>query len=238
MYRVLVADDEEIIRLSFKKLVNWEKNGFDLVKDCSNGLEALEYMANNDIDILITDIKMPILDGIGLLNELKFRNIKPKGIIMLSAFGEYELVRNSFKLGADDYILKSDYDEDTIIKVVQNVLNKNQSLLNNPPETYSREVTQIVYYIKNNFHKNLSLKDVSDKVSYSECYLSHLISKELGVTFTEFLNSLRIERAKELLSTTNLKIYEISEKVGFQSVEHFSRYFKKLTGISPKQYKV
>lgn len=240
MYKVLIVDDEEIIRRSFRKLVNWNKYNLELVNELSNGLEALDYMINNPVDILISDIKMPVLDGIGLLNELKFRNILPMGIIMLSAFDEYELIRSSFKLGADDYILKSDYDEDDIIKVVLNLLEKKsqntETIIEDSPKC-SYEVNQVVDFIKKNYHNNLTLKDISQRVSYSESYLSHLISKELDMTFIEFLNTIRIDRAKELLSTTNLKIYEISEKVGFQSVEYFSRYFKKLTGKSPKQFR-
>lgn len=237
MFSVLVVDDEELIRVSFRRLINWEKYGLTLVKECINGKEALDYMINNPVDILLTDIKMPVMDGITLLEELNIRNITRKATIILSAFDEYDLVRSCFKLKADDYILKSNYDEDDIIKIILNIINKNS-----PPEikeenNYSHEINQVLDYLNKNFHRNISLKDISDYVCYSESYLSHLFSKEIGITVTEYLNTLRVEKAKYLLSTSNLKIYEVSSKVGFQSVEHFSRIFKKYAGTSPKQFR-
>lgn len=237
MYKLLIVDDEEIIRLSLKKLINWKDNNIELVGECSNGQVALDFLINNSVDILITDIKMPILDGISLLKELSFRGIVPKGVIILSAFNEYDLIRNAFKLSADDYILKSDYDEDEIIKVVNNVISKKFKEEKVSQDICSHEIRLVTDYLKKNYHENISLKYLSKKFSYNDTYLSHLISKELGITFVEYLNNLRVERAKELLSTTNLKIYEISTSVGFQSVEHFSRSFKKISGQSPKQFR-
>lgn len=88
-----------------------------------------------------------------------------------------------------------------------------------------------------NYHNNITLKTLSEAVNYSESYLSHLFSNELGVTIIEYLNRLRIEKAKIFLDTTSLKVYEIAIKVGFQNAEHFSRSFKKYVGMSPKKYK-
>lgn len=237
MYKLLIVDDEEIIRFSFKKLFNWTKYNIDLVHECSNGKEALDYLTNNEVDILITDIKMPIMDGISLLKELNFRKILPKAIIILSAFNEYDLIRNSFKLSADDYILKSNYDEDEILKVINNVISKKFKKEEKAKEISSHEIRLVTEYLKKNYHQNISLKYLSEKFSYNDSYLSHLISKELGVTFVEYLNNIRVTRAKELLETTNLKIYEISTNVGFQSVEHFSRSFKRIAGKSPKEFR-
>ena len=245
LYNVLVVDDENMIRISFEKLINWRKYNLKLTAIACNGEEALNIILNNKIDILITDIKMPVMDGISLLRELKLRNIAPLAIIVLSAFNEYQLIRDSFKLNVDDYILKSDYDEDSVIEIVLKVLEKksislsNKDIIipssNNP--NHSIEINKTLEYLHKNFHKNLSLSDISSNIGYSDSYLSHLFSTEMGLTIIEYLNKIRIEYSKELLNSTNYKIYEISSKVGFQNSEHFSRCFKKLEGISPKQYK-
>lgn len=237
MYKVLVVDDEKMIKLSFKKLINWEKYNLTLVNDCSNGEEALEYIINNPVDILITDIKMPIMDGVTLLKELKTRGITPLATIVLSAFNEYDLIRTSFKLNIDDYILKNNYDEDSIVELILNIINKKTPKNIEVVPKCTSEITQVINFLKNNYHKNICLKSISDHVCYSESYLSYLFSKEIGVTVIYYLNKLRVEKAKELLHDSNLKVYEISSKVGFQSVEHFSRSFKKLTSTSPKQFK-
>lgn len=240
MIKLLIVDNEKSIRIGFKKFIDWEKHGIEFINAFSNGCDALEYMLKNPIDILITDIKMPKMDGLTLLNELNNRNIKPKITIVLTESGEYQLVRNCFKLNVDDYLLKSNYNHHNIANLIHTILNDKFKLkekyLNN--RGYSFEVTRILDFLNNNYHKNVSLNSISESINYSESYLSHLFSKEVGMPLFEYLNKLRIEKAKFFLYNTNLKIYEISCKVGFKTVEHFSRLFKKYTGVSPKHYKI
>lgn len=123
MFKLLIVDDENMVRLGFEKLIKWENYGIDLCYSCSNGKEALTYILNNHIDILITDIKMPIMDGIELLNELSSRNMLPTVTLVLSAFDEYQLIRNCFKLNIDDYLLKSNYDESSVVSSILKLLN-------------------------------------------------------------------------------------------------------------------
>ena len=239
MFKLLIVDDENMVRLGFEKLIKWENYGIDLCYSCSNGKEALTYILNNHIDILITDIKMPIMDGIELLNELSSRNMLPTVTLVLSAFDEYQLIRNCFKLNIDDYLLKSNYDESSVASSILKILN-DKLAINDKPEvtqTYSYEISKVLDFLNKNYHNNITLKTLSETVNYSEAYLSHLFSNELGVTIIEYLNKLRIEKARIFLDTTSFKVYEIAIKVGFQNTEHFSRLFKKYVGMSPKKYK-
>lgn len=238
MKKILVVDAESIMRISFEKLINWKKYNLILSKTCSNGKEALEYMLNNSIDILITDIKMPIMDGLTLVKELKNRGISPEVIIILSAFDEYDFIRTSFKLGVDDYILKSNYNQEYIIEIILKALDKKApSIVKKKNNFFSTEINAIIDFLEKNYYKNISLKTICTHVSYSESYLSHIFSKETGISIIDYLNRLRIEKAKEALSSSDYKVYEVATKVGFQSVEHFSRTFKRITGTSPKRYK-
>lgn len=102
---------------------------------------------------------------------------------------------------------------------------------------YSREVVQSIDYIRENYRKQITLSDISDTVGFSPSYLSNLFRKELRLTFTEYLNRYRIERAAELLLTTTMKTYEIAYAVGFTDQSYFSRTFKKFTGMRPSEYK-
>lgn len=93
-------------------------------------------------------------------------------------------------------------------------------------------------YINNHYSNSmLSLKEVADYVELNEKYFTSKFSKETGETFINYLTSLRIEKAKDLLMTTNFKIYEIAEMVGYRNVENFNRVFKKNLGTSPAQYR-
>lgn len=107
MKRVLIVDDESIVRVALRSLTDWESWGYTLVKDCLDGFQALEYIRNHPVELLITDMKMPGLDGLGLIRRLKEENLLPVTIV-LSGYNEFELVREAFRLGVYDYLLKSD----------------------------------------------------------------------------------------------------------------------------------
>ena len=92
-------------------------------------------------------------------------------------------------------------------------------------------------YIIDNFNKNITLKEVADKVFLSQNYLSELFKKETGEGFYEFLSNYRVKKAKELLITTNFKIYEVAEKVGYNDSITFGRAFKKITGTTPNNFR-
>ena len=101
----------------------------------------------------------------------------------------------------------------------------------------NRAILRVQEFIRNNYHNDLTLKMASDFVGLSESHLSNIFTKKTGQTFTDYLTSVRLEKAKELLETTNLKVYEVGVSVGYANVEHFSRVFKKFTGLSPNNYK-
>lgn len=102
----------------------------------------------------------------------------------------------------------------------------------------SNEITKAIQYIKHNYPRNISLQQVADHVNLSSGYLSNLFKKELQVTFVEYLNLYRIERAKELLAHTTMKSYDIAVQVGFSpEYTYFSKVFKKVTGLNPNEYR-
>ncbi|WP_411347250.1 response regulator [Paenibacillus sp. WLX2291] len=102
----------------------------------------------------------------------------------------------------------------------------------------SNEIARALQYIKQNYAQNISLQQVADHVSLSFGYLSNLFKKELQITFVDYLNRYRIERAKELLIGTNLKSYDIAVQVGFSpEYTYFSKVFKKVTGLNPNEYR-
>ena len=103
------------------------------------------------------------------------------------------------------------------------------------PDNRTRLVAQAQEYIRRNLDKRLSLNDVASAFNFSPNYLSQMFSQN-GRSFVEFVTGARIEAAKHLMTSTDMKIYEISEKVGFESAFYFSKVFKKLEGVSPREY--
>ena len=92
-------------------------------------------------------------------------------------------------------------------------------------------------YIQENYNKKISLSEVAENTFVSQWHLSKLLNKHLEKSFSEILNSIRIEKAKELLKDPSLRIGDVAEEVGFLDMAHFSRVFKKIEGISANEYR-
>ncbi|RII36455.1 response regulator [Clostridium chromiireducens] len=407
--KIIVVDDDKIIRIGLSKIIKRLFSEYEVINEFQNGLMALQYLKENEenVDLVITDIKMPVMTGIELIERAKKELSKPPLFVVLSGYDEFNYVRDTMKAGALNYLLKPIKQDDlknvmkeAEIKIKDNeknhrLLNKsievlkkdffkyilftnkdiklktNELLLenmqlneeyiykmiivqrkedntntlrgfinsiqteynkieyavfnledniyiifyfdknqyksidlinekiesetgvfvNNSRNVYILRYTDKVWklreyyklvkklkenmnydisskkyfvkesdklfetlnnednnpnavainlakqYIINNFNKNITLKDVANEVLLSQNYLSELFKKEIGEGFYEFLSSYRIKKAKELLLTTNLKIYEIGQKVGYNDAITFGRAFKKITGTTPNNFR-
>ncbi len=109
MKQVLIVDDDTIVRITLRSLIDWESFGYQVAADAVNGRQALQYLDGCPVDLVITDMKMPVLDGLGLIGEIRQRELSPK-ILVLSGYDDFKLVREAFRMGAEDYLLKSDLD--------------------------------------------------------------------------------------------------------------------------------
>lgn len=114
MKKVLIVDDDTIVRITLRSLVDWEKHGFEIAADASQGEQALRYIKEHSIDLLITDMKMPIMDGIQLMKQLNKEGKQMPCIVVLSSYDDFGMVRESFRLGAYDYLLKADISEEML----------------------------------------------------------------------------------------------------------------------------
>lgn len=405
---ILVVDDDNIIRRGSKKLIERLFDTHKVIADFQNGSLAFDYIKENPgkVDLVITDIKMPKMTGIELIEKVNNECEEIPLFVVLSGYDEFNYVRDSMKFGAYNYLLKpikteelkkvlTDAEEkiskekskDKIIEVSLDILkrdffkkilfskkdldneknnvlldniqldenyvyklivvkkNDNKSLILNyinkisdkycsaqnivfyyknnvyilfyfnkkqvddceelckeivneadsfleeglsiyimentedvwelrnqsellsnmtstshmddEPKKYfldnSKKLSEIYSdysnnsnstvirlakdYIINNFNKSITLKDVADEVFLSQNYLSELFKKETGEGFYDFISKYRIRKAKEILITTNLKIYEVAQKVGYNDSITFGRAFKKITGRTPNSYR-
>ncbi len=141
MHSVLIVDDEPFLRDALKTITKWESYGFTIVAEASSGEEALEQLGNLKINVLITDIKMPQMDGLELIRRMKNKSPVTDAIV-LSAYDEFDLVKSAFKLGAEDYLLKSELSAETVGEVLEKLrdrlLQRNDSNLFAAAEAISR----------------------------------------------------------------------------------------------------
>lgn len=120
---VLIVDDEPIIRIGLKSLVDWEENGFRLAGEASDGVEALELFRREPVDIVITDIRMPRMDGLELMREVKTIQ-DDVGLLVLSCLDDFAYVKEAMKLGAQDYILKPTMEPEELLAILQVIRTK------------------------------------------------------------------------------------------------------------------
>lgn len=122
--RILIADDDTMVRIGLKTVINWEENGFVLVGEAANGLEAMQLVQEKKPDIVITDIKMPGMDGIELIRQLRQQSTPPE-ILVLSSYDEFELVKQALKLGARDYLLKLNLNPEELLHSLRAIAAEN-----------------------------------------------------------------------------------------------------------------
>lgn len=120
MKRVLIVDDDFLVRTYLKQMIAWEEHGFYIVGDAKNGREALELLQRDGADILIADVSMPIMDGIELTRRVK-KFSPATHILILSCHDDFVYVKEAMKLGIDDYLLKNNLTEETLLDALKKI---------------------------------------------------------------------------------------------------------------------
>lgn len=245
MIKVMIVEDEVIERKAlqflFEKYFN-EK--IEVVANLSNGQKAIEFEEENQVDLILMDIHMPVLDGIEASRIISNRNTEVQ-IIILTAHSEFEYARKAIDIGVFKYLLKP-IDNDEFISAINDVIQKikSQSRISERPDEVEwvkrdrnmKFIDEMKTYILENFTKEISIEQVAEHVGLNPDYLGKLFKKVEGQTFTDFIIYLRMELAKELLNQRELTIKQIAYMVGYSDPNYFSRAFKKYVGISATQY--
>ena len=409
--RVLLVDDEPLVLIGMQSMLDWQALGFEIIGTARNGAEALKIVEEQSPDIVVSDIQMPLMDGLSLAEACRRRDPALPAFIMLTSYEEFDYVKRSMGFGAVEYLVKMELTADSLTAALnrardqvekeralrhpasqpesgmelyrdrfflqlfggmfrdrktldahsaelglhfdapcytlaivalqhkdlqteqlatlsasvtrmaadvlgkfcpctvtgvdlrhfsvlfplesdQNISGQLQELLQRTskilynyfsarlywavgrpvtdildipkshrsafavlqllsdvepigfPDEAGRSgldhraqvVAQVQEYIRQNLDKRLSLNDVASVFNFSPNYLSQLFAQSGETGFVEYVTDARVIAAKELMATTDLKIYEISERVGFESAFYFSKVFKKIEGVSPKRY--
>lgn len=239
MYSIMIVEDEELVRQGLTSLVNYEQFGMKVIDQAENGRIAWEKFQAQPADLLLTDINMPQLNGLDLA-QLVREKAPFCHIIFLTGYDDFEFAQKAIRLGADDYLLKpfSKADIEEMLEKVKNKLDeegKKAQVETLVDQGHSTELEEAIH--SRLADSQLTLKDLALQLGFSPSYLSVLIKKTLGLPFQEYLIQERMKKAKLLLLTTDLKIYEIADQVGFEDMNYFSQRFKQVVGVTPRQYK-
>ena len=237
MLNVYIADDEVWITLGLKKLL--EKIDVDswVVGTANNGLTAKEEIAMFKPDVVFTDIRMPGLSGLDLLQAIP--GVSPDSkVVIITGYAEFSYAQEAVQHHAYDYLLKPIKEED-LTRVMTAILNDRGEVEDDdiPMPEFDRMIDNVISDIREHYTEDISLTSLAAKYNISMGHLSKMIKERLQVNFSDYIASLRIQRAKELLRDESISIQEIAEIVGYNDYFYFTKVFKKVEGISPSKYR-
>ena len=244
MLKVLIVEDEEMIRKGIVLTVDWAALDCMVVGEAANGVQGLEAARRLEPSLIITDLKMPQMDGIEMLKALRAQGCTAY-VIILTAYDSFSYVQSALRLGAVDYLLKHFHDgdlENAITRVQQRM--KPEAAETAPlgivrKGDKSKYVQEAMDYISAHYNDpDISVGTVAQSLNISEGYLSHTFKKETDYTLLNYLTRYRIHKAMELLKDCRVKVYEVAEQVGYRDIAYFSATFKKYAGISPSEYQL
>lgn len=240
MIRVLMVDDEPLVRHGVAAGMDWASLGCEVVGEAQSGEEGLALARKLKPELIITDIRMPKMDGITMMNMLREEGCAARCIV-LTAHSDFEYARGALLFGADDYLLKP-FRNQELTHAVARTCRKMESApaANTPAVKKEPEATgyvrQAMDYIAGHYaDENISIATIAEHLCVSEGHLSHVFKKQTGMTVTNYLTKTRIDAAMALLQTGRVKVYEAAAAVGYKDVTYFSATFKKLTGLSPSE---
>lgn len=261
VYRVLLVDDEPIIldglRTRFDAL---DRSAFplEIVGTCGNGRDALAFLMEHPVDILLCDVRMPLMDGLALMKAMREADLRTR-IIVVSGYADFAYAQEAMRAGAVDYLLKPIQAQpfQDALNVAMRAANEQQAASGGDGDIAEQEIARTAHDMPERTHQPpahanaaaavvafidgmddpLSLEEIARKFGYHPVHLSRLIKRQTGMGFSQYLNQARLERAKKLLNSSELSITEIAHATGFNDLAYFCRVFKKQCGKTPHEYR-
>ena len=242
MLKVLVVEDEEMIRKGIVLAVDWAALDCVVVGEAANGAEALEAVDRLNPSLIITDLKMPQMDGLEMLRRLRERGNNVY-VIILTAYDSFTYAQSALRLGAVDFLLKPFHDGDleqavtALRKRIGGEERADSALPGLKRGDKSKYVLEAMDYIGAHYQDpNISISAIAQDLGISEGHLSHTFKKETDYTLLNYLTRYRVHKAMELLRDCRVKVYEVAAQVGYRDITYFSATFKKVTGVMPSEY--
>lgn len=220
MYKLLIVDDEPQILEGMKRILDWKHYGFDYVETCVSTDAAVSRAVQLIPDIAIFDVcigKNLGYDAIRQLNEVQL----PTKYIIMSGYSDFSYAQQAIRCGVKDYLLKP-LEKEKLQQVIEKIIVDDlhgsigdpqtstahlDPVMGVPYDSLSKLVNRILLMVREDFNQNITLKSVADRFQMNSTYLGQLFIKETNMKLSEYLMLYRMQRAKELIQTTNEKIH-------------------------------
>lgn len=240
MYELLIVDDEANPRDILASCFPWHEQGFHVCGQKGNGQEALDFLKEHTVHVILTDISMPGMDGVELAKSIsQFSGNRPM-VVFLSAHDNFSYAQNGMRYGVRYYVLKpTNFAE--LKEIFGNIKNELDLKYNIEPDSdtahSSDEIIQKVSAYCSQNYRDGSLSALAETLYLNPSYLSSLIKQKTSKTFSDLLNEARMKQAALLLKDPNTKVYNISTMIGYVNPNNFTRAFKSYWGVTPTEYR-
>lgn len=260
MFKIVIIENERLVRRGLILTIDWEDMNTIVVGEAANGEEGIDIIKEKKPDIVISDIKMPKINGLKMIESLQKEQIHTEYII-ISGYDEFEFAQNAIRLGVVDFLLKPIEEKElkkAILKVQDRIkTNNNQEKLiqklneidNSPYMLYEKYfenhhfdfqnemISNVLCFISANLTQHLSIDKISEHVKVSSGHLSRTFKKVTGYTILEYITLTRIKKAIEILEQGNHMVSETAYAVGFNDPKYFSNTFHKYVGVTPTEFR-
>lgn len=247
MPAILVVENDDLEQTFLLALITEGMPDNYSVLSAKTGIHALRAAKQNQPEIILTDLLLPDMDGIHMIRELR-RVVPHACIAILTACTDFFCAQQAIRLNVYDYLLKPIKPKelkDLLLRAKDQAAKSERTEAknvkthggNNPEKEKAVFLDDALKYIHSHFDAKISLEDVAGRVFINAQYFSRVFKKELGTSFTDYVNSLRVEKAKELLSNTNYTAYRIANECGFADPSYFNRVFYKYANQTPQKYR-
>ncbi len=243
-YTIVVAEDEILLLNNLVQKIEKLDMGFTVVGKAQTGIQALSLVDEYSPFLLITDIRMPVMDGITLVEKVHETH-PDTDCIIVSGYSDFEYAQAAIHLGVREYLLKP-INVTELSKVLGKLKTeyaaKQQevrlSFSENPDEVTTKNVASLVHeYIHQHYAEEINLNLLAASFNYSPSYLTKIFFAKYNQAPSHYLTRLRMQKARQLLSSTDYSVHQIGVSVGYPDQSYFSRFFKKHVGVSPQKYR-
>lgn len=246
MYKVVVIEDEKILRKGLIAAIDWRKHSCRVVGEAANGQEGLKVIERTRPDIIVLDINMPIMDGLEMLSVLPANTYS---FIIVSGHSEFDYAKRAIEYNVSEYLLKpvdhklfyealerAIQDYEMKLEFSNNDQSKNDEyfILDLHTKVDSVTLSKAIDYINKHYHEKVSMSDLEEVTEKSSTSIATRFQNHLNTNFNEYLTNFRIQKAINLIEELNYHLYEVAEKIGYSDYKYFNQVFKKVVGVPPK----
>ena len=235
--RLFLVDDEPAIRQGLADLFPWEDWGFVITGIFENGRQALNALRLRSADVVLTDIRMPVMDGLTLAQRIQEEGL-PVHLVLLSAYADCEYAHRGLFYGVKDYIIKPvEYQvmEEPFLSLRRRLAAETQKAPLQPAvQDFLTE--QITAYLQTHL-ADATLDGAAKIVGMNAKSFSRLYKSQTGTTFSQALHVARMNRARELVCNVSVRLFSIAQSLGYDNAKNFTRAFRSHFGMSPSAYR-